>query len=269
MLARAIAREPSLPGHRIVLVVRHWQRARQIVRSVRHWGEVPLEASTGMQLAQILRGEQSCLVLTVTGKLDALLAPSGQTVSESPGIFVLIDRHSPAGYQELCTRARKVLPGASMILFSDTPPSDDQRHAITSSGGLLETCAAAGTTIRHEHSSPATGIYGLDPGTSRASEQLPAYGEGIEQDWSFGGVIRAVLAADGEMVTTAAQGIEQIIRSLRVVGWTESEDIQNQMRIAIEDLLFDIQERYRQPLSFDQIDAILERCLAIARRRLP
>jgi type I restriction enzyme R subunit len=72
------------------------------------------------------------------------------------------------------------------------------------------------------------------------------------------------LAAAG---VDAAVAIDRIIDGRRVVNWTENADVQNRMKTEIEDELFEIRDRYKVPLSYDDIDAILDSVLTVARRR--
>ena len=46
-------------------------------------------------------------------------------------------------------------------------------------------------------------------------------------------------------------------------------DVQNQMKIAIEDELFRIKDAHDLKLEFDTIDRILDRCIEVAKRRMP
>lgn len=72
-----------------------------------------------------------------------------------------------------------------------------------------------------------------------------------------------------EVVAETVVRIDDAILRERIVNWTTNTDVQNRMRTAIEDTLFDLKSRTGLDLSFDEIDAILERCLDIARRRYP
>jgi len=67
--------------------------------------------------------------------------------------------------------------------------------------------------------------------------------------------------------TDVALAIDREIEQRRVVNWTRNPDVQNQMRNAIEDRLFDLKERMGVELSIEGIDAIMERCLDVARVR--
>ena len=72
-----------------------------------------------------------------------------------------------------------------------------------------------------------------------------------------------------EVGTAAAIAIDDIITSLRIVNWTSNTDIQNRMRIRIEDVLYELKDRYGLGLDFDQMDEIAEQCLNVAKVRLP
>ncbi|MFN8668785.1 MAG: HsdR family type I site-specific deoxyribonuclease [Gemmatimonadaceae bacterium] len=65
----------------------------------------------------------------------------------------------------------------------------------------------------------------------------------------------------------AAKTIDQIIEARRVVNWTENADVQNRMKTAIEDELFELRDRHGVPLSLEDIDALLDDVLNVARRR--
>jgi type I restriction enzyme R subunit len=67
--------------------------------------------------------------------------------------------------------------------------------------------------------------------------------------------------------TEAAIRIDEIITRLRVVNWVTNPDIQNQMKTEIEDFMFDLMKRHALALTFDDIDAIMEKCIGIARVR--
>jgi type I restriction enzyme R subunit len=110
---------------------------------------------------------------------------------------------------------------------------------------------------------------------TRKDDNLPAAIRQREVARAFYGVVREGLAAhqtDGgfmEKIAGAAVAIDDAILRERIVNWTTNADVQNRMRNDIEDALFDLKSRTGLDLSFDEIDAILEKCLDIARRRYP
>ena len=72
-----------------------------------------------------------------------------------------------------------------------------------------------------------------------------------------------------EAAVDAALAIDKIVQAKRKVDWTLDMDVQNQMRIGIEDELFALKARYGLDLDFESIDGILDRCIDVAKRRLP
>ena len=88
---------------------------------------------------------------------------------------------------------------------------------------------------------------------------------------AFFGVLQEALAAhNGEeaagrgISTTASLAIDDIVQAHRIVHWTRNADVQNRMKGAVEDYLFELMEREQLELSFEEIDGILESVLDIA-----
>ena len=91
---------------------------------------------------------------------------------------------------------------------------------------------------------------------------------------AFYGVLREALpthhagAADAREIGTAASlAIDDIVKEHRIVHWTRNPDVQNRMKGAIEDCLFELMEREKLELTFEEIDRILDFVLDIARVR--
>ena len=61
--------------------------------------------------------------------------------------------------------------------------------------------------------------------------------------------------------------MEEIIREEAVVRWRDNPDAQNRMRNKMDDLLFRLQSERGITLSLEQMDALIEACLRIARNR--
>lgn len=66
----------------------------------------------------------------------------------------------------------------------------------------------------------------------------------------------------------AAIGLEDIVRDRKIVNWETNADVQNEMRNAIEDYLFELKDKRGLNLTFDEVDAIMEQCLDIAKLRM-
>jgi type I restriction enzyme R subunit len=111
---------------------------------------------------------------------------------------------------------------------------------------------------------------------NRVGDKVPAVLQGRDVAKAFYGSVMEVLpeSASGrekleEIGAELAGGIEELVLKNRIVGWTDNPDIQNQIRTRIEDYLFEAKARLNLHLSFEQIDAIMEGCIEIARVRVP
>ena len=93
----------------------------------------------------------------------------------------------------------------------------------------------------------------------------------------FGSVRDVLSGRDGasskeDVAQVAAQiglKVDEIVDHLKIVNWVSNPDVQNRMRQAIEDYLFEVNQGSSLGLSFDEIDAILDDCLEIAKERRP
>jgi len=72
-----------------------------------------------------------------------------------------------------------------------------------------------------------------------------------------------------EVAAKVSLKIEEIVSGLYVRDWTTNRDHQNRMRNAIEDHLFEVKGENRIDLGFEEMDAIMDRCLDIAARVMP
>lgn len=109
---------------------------------------------------------------------------------------------------------------------------------------------------------------------NRAGDSLPHKLEHHDVAKAFYGVVLDMFAKKEarkidlkDVCADAGLSIDRIILDKRIVNWTNNADVQNRMKIAIEDYLFDLKDQYDIRLTFEDIDEILEQCLDIARLR--
>ena len=109
---------------------------------------------------------------------------------------------------------------------------------------------------------------------NRTGDELPERLAQADVPKAFYGIIRPVferhfgMAQDAaEFGADAALAIDQAIREMRIVGWASNTDVQNRMRTGIEDYLFELKDRHGIPLSLEEIDAVMEDCIKVARLR--
>lgn len=72
-----------------------------------------------------------------------------------------------------------------------------------------------------------------------------------------------------DVAADAGLMVDQIVQSRRIVGWTTNIDVQNRIRLEIEDYLHELMDERGFQLDYDEIDSVIEGCLALARRRSP
>lgn len=109
---------------------------------------------------------------------------------------------------------------------------------------------------------------------NHTDEEIPLSLRTRDVPRAFFGIIRESLEPKGlkkEILATlgveAALRIDEIIQAHRIVNWESNTDVQNQMLTLIEDALFELKGRHGVELGFEEMDAIMERCLDIARVR--
>ncbi|MCB1205940.1 MAG: type I restriction endonuclease subunit R [Verrucomicrobiae bacterium] len=109
---------------------------------------------------------------------------------------------------------------------------------------------------------------------NRTDDSIPAPLEGHEVAKAFFGAVNESLEqgdapenARKTIAVEAALQIDKAIQSLKVVNWVNNVDVENEMRNAIDDILFDVAREKGLALEFDQLDRIADQCLTIARAR--
>jgi len=70
-----------------------------------------------------------------------------------------------------------------------------------------------------------------------------------------------------DVAAGTAVAIDDVIRSNLVVDWRSNLDVQNTMRNGIDDLLYDLKAQKQFALTEDDMDAVVERTLEIAKVR--
>ncbi len=111
---------------------------------------------------------------------------------------------------------------------------------------------------------------------NRTGDHIPDKLQSHDVAKAYFGSIKETLArfdkGDDEFddrLADAALAIDDVIERNRIVNWTSDIDTQNRMRNEIEDLLFDFKDQTGIEITFEDMDAIMEQCLDIARVRRP
>jgi len=140
---------------------------------------------------------------------------------------------------------------------------------------LLEAAIAAFREERikaNEYLKKVTEI--MDAVLNRTGDHIPDKLAGHDVAKAYFGSLKETLArfdrGDDEFddrLADAALAIDEVIERNRIVNWTSDIDTQNRMRNEIEDLLFDFKDQTGIEITFEDMDAIMEQCLDIARVR--
>lgn len=111
---------------------------------------------------------------------------------------------------------------------------------------------------------------------NRTGDDIPKQLEHHEVAKAFYGILLEVFtnyAKEGfdsrNASADAGLKVDEIVKENQIVNWVNNVDIQNRMKGAIEDYLFELKEEHGIDLTFEDIDRILELCLDIARVRYP
>lgn len=137
MLAKAIALDPSIENHRIVLVTDRVDLDDQIYRTFKHCGIEPEQATTGANLVEMLEGNKKRVITTVINKFEAAVGKQGLRI-EDPNVFVLVDEGHRTQFGPLHAKMRKALPNACYIGFTGTPVVKKNKNTLGRFGGLID-----------------------------------------------------------------------------------------------------------------------------------
>lgn len=73
-----------------------------------------------------------------------------------------------------------------------------------------------------------------------------------------------------DIAAAIATGIDDVVKANvfdnghPVIDWQKNDDIKGRIRIEIDDLLYDVQQKYALEISFDQIDQLIAECIKVA-----
>ena len=137
MLAKAIALEPTIDNHKIILVTDRVDLDDQIYKTFSHCGKELEQASTGKNLIALIQGHKERIITTIIDKFEAAVGTKDAR-STDPNIFVLVDEGHRGQYGPLHARMKKILPNACYIGFTGTPVMKKDKNTIATFGGLID-----------------------------------------------------------------------------------------------------------------------------------
>lgn len=108
--------------------------------------------------------------------------------------------------------------------------------------------------------------------TQQPFEAAPAVLESRPVARTYYDMTRSLLEEVGsevepEEAAALAVTIDDVIERLAIVNWQNNPDVQNRMRIEIEDELFRFKDAHGLDLSFADMDRLMDTCIEVARRR--
>jgi type I restriction enzyme R subunit len=103
--------------------------------------------------------------------------------------------------------------------------------------------------------------------------RLPAKLTGYREAPAYYGVVNETFERYGleveqgqALAAEVAVEIEELIGQRKIRDWVQTDDVIKSMQNDIDDFLFDLRDQQGVPLTTEDMDAIIERCLAIARK---
>ncbi len=137
MLAKAIALDPGIENHKIVLVTDRIDLDDQIYKTFHHCGKDIEQAKTGKNLIELIEGHKERIITTVIDKFDAAIGAK-DVCNPNPNIFVLVDEGHRGQYGPRHAKMRKTLPKACYIAFTGTPIKKKDKNTMAQFGGLIQ-----------------------------------------------------------------------------------------------------------------------------------
>ncbi len=151
-LAKALALHPAIANPRVVIVTDRINLDDQITRTFRHCGKTVAQASSGRDLAELVRTGRADVITTVIDKFDTAaqasagalgagaqvgVGASGEARDVDYNTFVLVDESHRSQYGTAHARMRQVLRHACYIGFTGTPLLKAEKSTAARFGGFI------------------------------------------------------------------------------------------------------------------------------------
>ena len=137
MLAKSIALSKEIPDYKIILVTDRVDLDDQIYGTFRYCGKEVKQATSGKDLASLLKESKQRIITTIIDKFDVTLSRFAVRIDD-PNIFVLVDEGHRGQYGPRNAKMRRVLPRACYIAFTGTPVMKKDRNTVEKFGGLID-----------------------------------------------------------------------------------------------------------------------------------
>ena len=137
MLARKV--KDTVKNPQIILVTDRVDLDRQITTTLQKVEIEVINATSGKQLIQLLKGNGDFVTTSIINKFQAAVNELANNPLESPNIFVLIDEAHRTQYGVFNVNMERVLPNACFIVFTGTPLMKSQKSTAQKFGGIIDT----------------------------------------------------------------------------------------------------------------------------------
>ena len=136
-LAKALAMEPEIDDHKVVIVTDRVDLDDQIFKTFRQTGHEAVQARSGWNLGNLLESSKAQIITTIIDKFEAAVGKVGVR-NDSPNIFVLVDESHRSQYGPRHAKMRKALPNACYIGFTGTPLMRKEKSTAVQFGGIID-----------------------------------------------------------------------------------------------------------------------------------
>jgi type I restriction enzyme R subunit len=136
MLARKV--KDTIKNPQIIIVTDRVDLDRQITATLRKVEIDVINASSGKQLVNLLKGNGDYVITTIINKFDAAIKSLSENHLDSPDIFVLIDEGHRTQHGIFNVNMERVLPNACFIVFTGTPLMKKQKNTADKFGGIID-----------------------------------------------------------------------------------------------------------------------------------
>lgn len=137
MLARMIAREPSITDAKIVLVTDRLELDDQITHTFQQCGLQVSNAKSGQKLVDHLLNPKAEVVTTIINKFQNAVRNLKEPLT-SPNIFVLVDEGHRTQHGIFHTSMLQALPNACFVAFTGTPLFKKEKSTAAKFGGIVD-----------------------------------------------------------------------------------------------------------------------------------
>jgi len=135
LLAKALALHPNVKNPKVVIVTDRINLDEQIWGTFKACGKQVERASSGKDLARLIRQGKVDIITTVIDKFDTVAKQKVR--AEDVNVFVLVDESHRSQYGAIHAKMRQVLPQACYIGFTGTPLLKKEKSTAERFGGFI------------------------------------------------------------------------------------------------------------------------------------